>query len=563
MKGARLLIVALAVSSGACGNTGRNRQETAATAGAGSGGSGGSGGVVAAGGAAGCGATTGGSASCAPMPPSSHGVVPMHRLRGAEYVNSVADLVGVEAAAPAPDEGRPFDAVIDDAQPWFAAATTVAHELFAKAELSEPFDCVTAAGADRSCAVSVIAELGLRAFRRPLLDAETAAFEALYDQLLEQEGARGALEQVVRALLVSPQFLFHVELSDSPDVEQPERLDSYALAARLSFALWSTTPDAALLQAASENLSGDAALGVAYDRLSQDRRALALPDGLGEVWLAAAELDGHEVDDNVLPSFDQELRLGMRGEQHELMRQFWLEPVPLRELLTLDVNYVSAPLADLYGFPPGTLGFATVTDDARIGFLGQAGFLTLTSFERRPSATRRGKFVLDRLLCLRLPEPPPGEAGSLGADFPAGKSERQTLERATASPACVACHQPMDSIGLALAHFDAIGAYRATDSQAQPIDARVQLPDQVVPGGASVDGLGELGMTLASTRRFQACVAGQVASYLIHRDVADATDADLIWPLADRIAEQADLTELTRQIVMSDHFRYRRLAPKP
>lgn len=487
----------------------------------------------------------------------------MHRLRGAEYQNSVADLFGVEVAAPAPDVGKPFDAVIDDAQPWFEAARSVAHELFAKAELPEPLGCVTAAGGDRACALSVIAELGLRAFRRPLLDAETAAFTALYDQLLASEGARGALEQVVRAMLVSPAFLFHVELSDTPDAEQPERLDGYALAARLSFALWATTPDASLLRAASEDLSVDSGLGAAYDRLAKDDRVLALPDGLGEVWLGAAELEQHQVDGNVLPSFDQELRLGMLGEQRELMRQFWLQPVPLRELLTLDVNYVSAALSNLYGFAPGTLGFTTVTDDPRIGLLGQAGLLTRTSFDRRPSATRRGRFVLERLLCLPMPEAPPGDAGQIGADFPAGASERQTLVKATEAVACQGCHAALDSVGLALAGFDAIGQYRTIDSQGEPIDTNVQLPDQVVPGGANVDGLIELSTALTSTRRFQACAAAQVASYLIHRDIAEETDADLIWPLADRVAEQGDLSELTRQIVMSDHFRYRRLAPKP
>lgn len=565
MKARRLLIASLALLGAACGHTGRNGDDAStsagaagtapATAGAGSGGAGGSSG--------GCSAAAGSAGACTPIPPSPHGVVPMHRLRGTEYENVVADLLGVEVAAPTPDVGRPFDAVIDDAQPWFEAARSVAHELFAKAELPEPLGCVTAAGGDRACALSVIAELGLRAFRRPLLDAETAAFTALYEQLLEPEGARGALEQVVRAMLVSPAFLFHVELSDTPDVEQAERLDSYALAARLSFALWSTTPDSDLLQAASQDLSGDTALSAAYDRLAKDDRVLALPDGLGEVWLAATELERHQVDSNVLTRFNEELRLGMLGEQREMMRQFWLQPVPLRELLTLDVNYVSVALSDLYGFAPGTLGFTDVTDDARRGLLGQAAFLTMTSFERRPSASRRGKFVLERLLCVQLPETPPGEAGGLGADFPAGASERQTLQQSTASPACPACHEPMDSIGLALANFDAIGAYRTTDSQGQPIDAKVQLPEQVVPGGASLDGAIELGTALASTRRFQSCVAAQLASYLIHRNIAEETDADLVEPLADRVAEQSGLTELTRQIVMSDHFRYRRLAPKP
>jgi hypothetical protein len=485
----------------------------------------------------------------------------MHRLRGAEYQNTIADLFDVSAAAPVADSGPPFAAIIDDAQPWFEAAGRVARELFAKAQLPASLVCVTAEGGDRDCALSVIEQLGLRAFRRPLLEAEKQAFTALYDQLLPIDGARVALEQVVRALLLSPAFLFHVELSDNPDALVPERLDSYALAARLSFALWSTTPDADLLEAASRDLSGDAALDAAYERLSQDERVLALPDGLSEVWIGANDLVSHRVDGNVLPRFDEALRLDMLGEQRELMRQFWLQPVPLSELLTLDVNYVSPKLADLYGFAAGTQGFATVSDDARVGLLGQAAFLTLSSFERRASATHRGKLVLQRLLCVKIPDPPPGEADSLGSTFPPGTSERQALEQQLTSPVCAACHAPMDAIGFALARFDAIGAYRERDSQNLPIDTRVQLPELIAPGQPSVDGLPELASTLASTRRFRACVAQQVASYLIHRDVSEETDADLIWPLVDRVSEQGDLSELTRQIVMSDHFRYRRLEP--
>lgn len=549
----------LALLSGACGQTDRGspNAQPAGTTGMGGASGGGGGGASGATGAACCDT---GACPCVP-PPSSHGVVPMHRLRGAEYANTIADLLQVDAAAPVPDQGAPFEATIDDAQPWFEAAGKVARELFARAQLPGLFDCVGSFGGTPDCVRSVITELGLRAFRRPLLDAELQAFTALYDQLSPTDGARGALEQVLRAVLLSPQFLFHVELSDTPDAAQPERLDSYALAARLSFALWSTTPDAALLQAASGDLTGDAALSAAYDRLAQDGRTLALPDGLSEVWLGAAGLREHQVDRDVLPRFSEELRDGMMDEQRELLRQFWLEPVPLRELLTLDVNYVSAPLAELYGFPPGTQGFANVTDDSRQGLLGQAAFLTLTSFKRRVSATRRGSFVLQRLLCGQLPAPAPGEAGSLGTA--PGLSERRTLEQQVAASACQGCHASLDALGLALGSFDAIGAYRTSDSQGQPIDAKVTLPEELVPGAPSVDGLTELSAALAGSRRFQACIAQQLASYLIHRNVSEQTDADIVWPLADRVAEQGSLTELTRQIVMSDHFRFRRLAPTP
>jgi hypothetical protein len=290
---------------------------------------------------------------------------------------------------------------------------------------------------------------------------------------------------------------------------------------------------------------------------------LGLPDGWGEVWLGVGQLETQRVAADVFPSFDEELRLGMLHEQRELLRQYWLQPVPLAKLLTLDLSFVDARLSEHYGFEPGRVGFVTTEDDDRIGLLGQAAFLTLTSLERRVSASHRGRFVVEKLLCLRLPEPPPGEIGSLGPDFPAGTSERETLERATENTTCQACHGVFDPVGLALAQFDGIGAFRTRDSLGAEIDAQVRLPESLLDGAPTITGLAALSEALAGSRRFQSCVSQQLGSYMIHRDLTEETDADLIGPLTDRVAEQASLADLTRRIVMSNHFRQRRLAPTP
>jgi hypothetical protein len=451
--------------------------------------------------------------------------------------------------------------VIDDAGPWFKAAANVARDFVARADLPEPFTCIAGA-ADRACALAVIDELGLRAFRRPLLDTERQAFSDLYDVSAKLD-AKTAIEDVVRALLTSPPFLFHVELSDDPDGSAPERLDPYALAARLSFALWSTTPDPQLLDAAGSDILSDRALGAAFERLSQHPRAVALPDGWGDVWLGRSQLAQHEVDEAAFPTFGPALLTAMMGEEQAVLRDFWREPQPLVGLMGRDVSFVDDTLAGHYGFPLGTAGLATVTSDARVGLLGQAAVLTLTSLPARVSASKRGRFVVERLLCRAPPAPPPSESGSLGPQFPAGISERQAIEQQVQSPACQGCHGLFDPFGLALAQFDAVGAYRETDSQGQPIDASVTLPEPVIPGGHRVTGEAELAGVLAQSQQFQRCVAQQLASYLIHRDISEQTDADLVFPLAEAVAGQISLSELTRSVVMSDHFRYRRLAPTP
>ena len=552
-------LACLAALAAACGRTQHpgNEQTSpgAATA---------SGGATELGGAAAGGAPccSGAGCVCEEEPPSTHGVVPMHRLRGVEYENSINDLFGMQVDAPVVDQERPFEAVIDDAKPWLQAATTVAHETLQRADLPQPLACIKSSP-DAACAQLVIDELGLRAFRRPLLQTERQAFTALYDDVAARNDAQTALEDVLRALLLSPAFLFHVELSDDPDGSAPEPLDSYALAARLSFALWSTTPDQSLLDAASADLTGDAALGAAFERLTLNERALELPDGWSEVWLGVTELNEQVVDFGTFSTFTEGLRQAMLTEQQEVLRRFWRQSVALRELPTLDLNFVDASLAAHYGFSPGVTGFVNDPDDARAGLLGQGAILTLTSLERRVSATKRGRFVLERLLCRPLPAVPPGEAGSLGAQFSPGTSERETLEQQVSRPVCQGCHGLLDPLGLALSEFDGVGAYRTQDSQGQPIDARVQLPEPLFPGGPGVSGARELGAALGENAVFQRCVAQQLASYLIQRDLSEKTDADLLEPLGQAIAEQASLPELTRRIVMSDHFRHRRMAQNP
>jgi hypothetical protein len=547
--GQKLLLVLAALLGAACGRSQSSGDSPAPP------------GVAGAAGMAGAGpACVGG--DCEPVPLSSHGVVPVHRLRSTEYENSIYDLFGIGVQSPAKDERKPYEAAIDDARPWFEAVSQLASELFDRGDFSEPLVCV-GSEVERACALSVIDELGRRAFRRPLLDPEQQAFVALFDSLAASDGSRIALEDVVRALLLSPSFLFHVELSDDPDGTAAEALDSYALAARLSFALWGSTPDVALLDAAASGLTDDSALGAAYDRLANDPLALGLADGLGEVWLGARELALHEVDSSVFPGFTAELRQSMQVEQREVLRQYWLGQVPLKALPLLDLSFVSPALATHYGFSAGSEGFVEETADARRGLLGQGAFLTLTSLPRRVSASHRGVFVAERLLCQTLPVPPPGEAGSLGADFPAESSERESLEQSLADPSCQGCHQLFDPFGLALAEFDAIGAFRTQDSRRQPIDAAVALPRAFFPDTPSVNGALELGQALHDSEVFQRCVAQQLASYLIHRSVTDETDADLIRPLTESISGGGKLTELTRSIVMSDHFRYRRLPAGP
>lgn len=525
-----LALLAVCELLAACGRSTRNGRNDPASGTGGSAGSGSSGGSGQAGVAGQLSGSGGGGAPAA----ASHGPVPLHRLRGVEYANSVRDLLGIEASAPEPDAAKPYDAVIKDAAPWVEAISLVAEQLLDSPELPEHLPCVPMSDADRSCALAVIKDLGLRAFRRPLRETEQSRLAQLYDEVSQVDGGRVALEQVVRALLLSPEFLFHVEPSDEPDGQAPELLDSYALASRLSFALWSTTPDPQLLEAAAADLTGDDALSSAYERLAQNPRSAEVADGLNSVWLGMDQLEAHAVDTSAFPGWSWQVRQDMADSQRQLMRAILSPGPPLSRLLTLDLGQPN-------------------------GLLGEPAVLTLTSTDRRTSATRRGTFIVERLLCRQLPPPHPDISSALGADYPTGQSERGALEALTKDAPCAACHGLFDPFGLALGNYDAIGQFRTIDSQGYPVDTHVELPAEVLGNSVVVGGLNDLNRALADSSLFHACAAQQVASYLIHRPLSSDTDPDLLEPLGADVATGATLGDILRTVVMSDQFRYRRL----
>ena len=505
----------------------------------------------------------------AKLPPSPHGVVGMHPLRRVEYRNTVQDLLGIDATSPLQYEptSRYWVGRVD-AGAWFDAVSKVAAQLFAQPVLPQPFACATAGGNQRACALGIIDEFGRRAFRRPLLAAEQHAFVVLYDQVISLGGTGlTALEQVVCAILMSPAFVFHMELSDDPDGTAPERLDSYALAARLSYALWSTTPDAELLAAAATDLGSDESLAAAYARLSQSPRAVALPDGLGDEWLGLDRISNVATSANL--GFNDTLRSAMFAEGKMFLRLFATEQHPLRDLLTLDVNFVDAALAAHYGVPapPTKLTRVSVTTDLRRGLLGLGGFLTFTSNPFRTSPTQRGRYVLERLLC-SPPPAPPAEVPQLdldqsGAPSP-GDTTRAQITFCTKGEPCHSCHQLMDPFGFALGNFDSLGRYTTTDgSLGNPVDVDAVLSPSLFPPGTqtAVHGFTELTELLANNQHFHACAARNLAQYLIHREITEETDADLIVPLTHSVTASATLPEVSKAIVMSDAFRYRRQPP--
>ena len=455
-------------------------------------------------------------------------------------------------------------------------------------ELSGPFDtmgptppgydtvftCVPTAAEEPACARSIAQTLGTQVWRRPLVESEVAQLVGLYDTARDAgEEPDRSIGWMVRSLLMSPNFLFRVELDGAPDDTTPHELTQFELATRLSYFLWSSTPDEQLLSRAAEGrLSNPDELADQVERMLADPRANALVDGLGAQWLSIAAIDEVAPDPDVFPEWTEILRQSMAEEMRLHVQSVMLEDRSMRELLTSDTTYIDSTLAIHYGLPEPVFEWAQVdlSDTERAGLLTTAGWLTSTSYPERTSPVQRGKWVLDNLLC-EAPAPPPAGVEGLGTTSEIGRPAavdiaahatvpqqqlgqpiRERLEEHLTNPVCQGCHLSMDPIGYAFENYDPIGAWRNTDG-GRPVDASGRLPD-----GFTFVGSTALVGQLSESRKFDRCVVQKTITWALGRapGVQDLPYLDAIE--SEYAANDRRFKALVTAIVLSDPFRQRR-----
>ena len=342
-------------------------------------------------------------------------------------------------------------------------------------------------GADQICARQILTTLATRAYRRPVDDASLATLLAFYEQGRQLRGFEAGVQYALARVLVDPQFIFRFEHEpeDVPD-GAVYALDRFEMASRLSFFLWSSSPDDELLAAAN-----DGRLATARGRAEQMQRMLrspkagALAANFANQWFGLRQLA------TAIPStneFDGNLRRSFARETELLFDSIVREDRSIVDLLDADYTFVDERLARHYGIEHvrgSRFRRVAITDDSRRGVLGHGSVLTVTSAPNRTSPVIRGAWVLRNLLGAPPPSPPPGVETNLEQSAAAGTGDlpmRARLERHRADPSCAACHALMDPLGFALENFDTIGAWRTLD-HGQPIDAAAQLWD-----GTQLDG---------------------------------------------------------------------------
>jgi len=408
-----------------------------------------------------------------------------------------------------------------------------------------------------SAAREVLSRFATRAYRRPVTNDEVDRLMRLFEVGREGDGPFAAgIQLAVQAILVSPHFLFRVELDSGAGADSHvEKLNDYQLASRLSYFLWSSMPDDELSAlAASGELGKPEVLSAQVKRMMADEKSRALVDNFAGQWLQIRNLSLATPNRQQFKEFDDGLRNAMQQETEMFFESVFREDRSVLDLLDADYTFLNEELAALYGIE-GISGkeFRRVSfaDKRRGGLLTHASILTITSNPTRTSPVKRGKWIMEQILGTPPPPPPPGVPELEQTELKG--TLRQKMEQHRENPACAVCHNRMDPLGFAFENFDAIGRWRDRDDEAE-ID-----PSGTLPGGQKFSGAAELRAILKSKPDvFARNLARKMLTYALGRGL-EPYDNQAIREIAARMAaDNYKCSSLVQAVVSSEPFRMRR-----
>ena len=494
---------------------------------------------------------------------------PLRRLTREQYDNAVRDFLGVT--------GHPSLSLSADEKlaAFFSNSvspvTRLSVEQYADAAeevalraIEGGLDSLTgcSGGAqDTACADSFIQSFGRRVFRRPLAVDEAQRYRGLF----EEHQARGyaeAIRVVLQTLLQSPHFVYHLELTPAPTGSGVTPLGGYELASRLAFALWNTTPDVTLLDAAgSGQLDSKEGLRAQAERLLASDRARDALSSFHLQWLGLDNVADAEKDAALFPQFTPAMRAAMR-EETVAFADFVVRRGDgrLATLLSAPFTLASPDLLALYGATAAPAADGTVALDSsqRAGVLTQGAFLAAHSHANQTSPVHRGLAVRKNLLCTDLPDPPMNVDNTPPEPDP-NATTRQRFEQHRADPRCIGCHALLDPIGVGFEGYDAVGRYRTAEN-GLPLDTVGELVDAGAASGP-FNGAVELAQRLSNSAEVRDCVKKQWFRFSLGR-LEGADDACTLQALAqDFEASDFNVKSLLLALVTSDAFRYRKVEP--
>jgi hypothetical protein len=409
------------------------------------------------------------------------------------------------------------------------------------------------------CVTRILSSLARRAYRRPVTPAETAAltrFVAL--ARADGQSVEQGLALAIQAMLVSPNFLFHIEHDAKPtDPNAVHRVSDVELASRLSYFLWNSMPDDQLLTLADQHqLSVPRVLDAQVTRMLADPRASALAENFGGQWLETRNLDGIKPDPQKFPVWGPPLRDALKTETRLFFDAVLRDNRPITDFLDARYTFLNEFLANYYGID-GVDGpefrRVALTTDQRGGLLGQGSVLAVSSYPTRTSVVIRGKYILNNILGAP-PPPPPANVPALDDEaVGTAASLRTQMEKHRADPICASCHSRMDPLGFGLENYDAIGRWRTEDGNF-PVDAR-----GVLPSGTSFTGPAEMRQVLAGMLpEFARCLTEKMLTYALGRGV-QRFDRPAVRSITKRLADSGyGFQTLVHEVVRSVPFQQRR-----
>lgn len=358
----------------------------------------------------------------------------------------------------------------------------------------------------------VIQQFATRAFRRPATEQEVASLVGVFEESFADSGNfQQSVKDALLVTLTSPQFLFLIEDSKTPD---GELLASYELASKLSYFLWNSAPDRRLLQLASTGRLHES-IDQEIDRMIDDPQFEQFIGEFVSQWLSLEKLDVVEIDRKQYPALTRDTKKHLRSEPVQFVKYLIRQNLPLRNLIQSDFIVANEVVAHYYNLADRTehaFRFVPISHEQPHlgGVLTQAGILSGLSDGRESNPVKRGAWLARKIIAEPPDDPPPNVPALPEED--SSLTLREKLERHRNQPGCAKCHEGIDPWGVPFEQFDAGGLSKKDAT----IDARSTLPDET-----QIADVNELKSYLAGDRIDQVAFSflKHLATYAIGRSL--------------------------------------------
>lgn len=493
---------------------------------------------------------------------------PLRRLTRFEYNNTIQELLGITTrpadALPGEEAGNGFGNDADAlsvsrllVDGYRTIAADAAIQVAGDVRLASALAGCDGSGNETACADKFIANFGLRAYRRPLETRETTALQAMFAKGRENRDFAAGVRAVVERVLQSPQFLYRIETGEPVEGDANlMRPTPHEMASRLSYLLWGSMPDEALMAAAREGkLRAKAEVRAQADRMLADPRARKVMSQFHMLFLGLAGIDNLARAAQAFPSFKPGMGSLFRMETESFIDDVvWSGPGDLATLLSAPYSFLNGALAQFYGIA-GVAGDAfrkvDLDPQKRAGFTTHASVLAATTPGSRTNPIVRGKWIYGKLMCQQIPDPPDGIPEA--PEIKPGVSIRERLAMHRDSAACRSCHELLDPVGFGLENYDGVGLWRTSDNGVA-IDASGEISGTDVAG--PFHGGVELAQRLAVSQDVRSCYVAGWFTYGYGRAESDA-DACTRAALEQAFSKSnGNVLALVTELTQTDAFLY-------